>query len=116
MIPEDIKTLAVPVLAHRLTTARTFGLKTSGKEIIERLLTTVPLPTEDWGKTAMKLLVILILVLLLILFQGVFWNKFWARELTVDLHFADYGVTEGEDSSLLKPLPTANGCRSRFSM
>ena len=50
VIPEDIKTLAVPVLAHRLTTARTFGLKTSGKEIIERLLTTVPLPTEDWGK------------------------------------------------------------------
>ena len=50
VVPEDIKTLAVPVLAHRLTTARTFGLKTSGKEIMERLLTTVPLPTEDWGK------------------------------------------------------------------
>ena len=52
----------------------------------------------------MKLLVILILVLLLILFQGVFWNKFWARELTVDLHFADYGVTEGEDSSLIETI------------
>lgn len=48
VLPEDIKLLAVPVLAHRLTTARTFGLKTSGKEIIERLLTTVPLPEEDW--------------------------------------------------------------------
>ena len=52
----------------------------------------------------MKLLVILILVLLLILFQGVFWNKFWARELNVDLHFADYGVTEGEDSSLIETI------------
>ena len=52
----------------------------------------------------MKLLVILILVLLLILFQGMFWNKFWARELTVDLHFADYGVTEGEDSSLIETI------------
>ena len=52
----------------------------------------------------MKLLVILILVLLLILFQGVFWNKFWARELTVDLHFADHGVTEGEDSSLIETI------------
>jgi len=50
VVPEDIKTLAVPVLAHRLTTARTFGLKSSNQEIMERLLSTVPLPTEDWGK------------------------------------------------------------------
>lgn len=50
VVPEDIKTLAIPVLAHRLTTARTFGLKSSNQEIVERLLSTVPLPTEEWGK------------------------------------------------------------------
>ena len=50
--PEDIKYLAVPVLAHRLTTARTFGLNSSSQEIVEHLLSSVPLPTEDWGKEA----------------------------------------------------------------
>lgn len=50
--PEDIKYLAVPVLAHRLTTARTFGLNSSSREIVEHLLSSVPLPTEDWGKEA----------------------------------------------------------------
>lgn len=49
VVPEDIKTLAVPVLSHRLTTARTFGLQSSNREIMERLLSAVPLPTEDWG-------------------------------------------------------------------
>ena len=49
-VPEDIKALAVPVLAHRLVTARTFGTQTSAAEMITRILQTVPLPTEDWGK------------------------------------------------------------------
>lgn len=49
VVPEDIKALAVPVLAHRLTTARSFGRSSSGAEIIKNLLATVPLPTEDWG-------------------------------------------------------------------
>lgn len=50
VVPEDIKELAVPVLAHRLTTARSFTRSSSNRETIERLLSTVPLPTEDWGK------------------------------------------------------------------
>lgn len=50
VVPEDIKTLAIPVLAHRLTCVRTFGLSPRGRQIIERLLSTVALPTEDWGK------------------------------------------------------------------
>lgn len=50
VVPEDIKTLAVPVLAHRLTTARAFGLQSSNQEIMKRLLSKVPLPTEDWSK------------------------------------------------------------------
>lgn len=48
VVPEDIKTLAVPVLAHRLVTARTFGVQTSSAGLIGKLLETVPLPTEDW--------------------------------------------------------------------
>ena len=50
MVPEDIKALAVPVLAHRLTAVRTFGLFSANRQIIERLLSTVARPTEDWGK------------------------------------------------------------------
>ncbi len=49
-VPEDIKTLAVPVLAHRLVTARSFGMQASSADTIRRILATVPLPTEDWGK------------------------------------------------------------------
>lgn len=49
-VPEDIKTLAVPVLAHRLTTARAFGARFLGRELIDQLLNTVPLPTEDWRR------------------------------------------------------------------
>ncbi|MCI8518298.1 MAG: MoxR family ATPase [Hungatella sp.] len=48
-VPEDIKILAVPVLAHRLITAHSFDSRSSGQEIIRRLLSSVPLPTEDWG-------------------------------------------------------------------
>lgn len=48
-VPEDIKTLAVPVLAHRIITARTFGMQASAADTITRLLESVPLPTEDWG-------------------------------------------------------------------
>ena len=49
-VPEDIKAIAVPVLAHRLTTARAFGLQSSNQEIMKRLLSKIPLPTEDWSK------------------------------------------------------------------
>lgn len=50
VVPEDIKTLAVPVLAHRLTTARSFGSRSLGKDILKGLLLAVPVPTEDWGQ------------------------------------------------------------------
>ena len=49
-VPEDIKTLAVPVLAHRLICARSFGSRSMAPQVIERLLSSVPLPTEDWGR------------------------------------------------------------------
>ena len=50
VVPEDIKKLAVPVLAHRLVLARGFGSSiTAEKEIID-ILTSVPVPTEEWEK------------------------------------------------------------------
>lgn len=50
VVPEDIKALAVPVLAHRLGAGRLSGRRLSAPEIIHRLLNTLPLPTEDWGR------------------------------------------------------------------
>lgn len=50
VVPEDIKALAVPVLAHRLRTGHFTGRQLSGSEVVSRLLHTVPLPTEDWGR------------------------------------------------------------------
>jgi MoxR-like ATPase len=44
--PEDIKTLAVPVLAHRLIMAGGYGTTASSKDVINSILTEVPVPTE----------------------------------------------------------------------
>ena len=49
VVPEDLKALAVPVLAHRLITARTMTGGSSGRQIIEQILETVSVPTEDWS-------------------------------------------------------------------
>ncbi len=46
VVPEDIKTLAVPVLAHRLILGTGAGRE---RELIEKILGQVPVPTEDWG-------------------------------------------------------------------
>ena len=46
---EDVKALAVPVMAHRLILARTLTGRSSGKQIVEELLSTVSLPTEEWS-------------------------------------------------------------------
>lgn len=49
VVPEDVKALAVPVMAHRLILARTLTGRSSGKQIVEELLSTVSLPTEEWS-------------------------------------------------------------------
>ncbi len=50
VVPEDIKSVAVPVLAHRLSlSARTEGQK-GEKMVIREILETVKLPTEEWEK------------------------------------------------------------------
>ncbi|MCM1121483.1 MAG: MoxR family ATPase [Eubacterium sp.] len=48
VVPEDIKAVAVPVLAHRMISESSY---TEEKEsLIRGLLNSVPLPTEDWTK------------------------------------------------------------------
>lgn len=47
--PEDIKTVAVPVLAHRLTVSGGIGSQAQKQAALD-LLQSVPVPTEDWGK------------------------------------------------------------------
>lgn len=46
--PEDIKTVAVPVLAHRLISDNAYAEEK--ESLISGLLNSIPLPTEDWTK------------------------------------------------------------------
>lgn len=48
VVPEDIKKVAVHVLAHRLLTEN--GSEQEKVQMIERLLQSVPLPTENWER------------------------------------------------------------------
>lgn len=48
VVPENIKQVAVPVLAHRLLSV--YGSEQSNTEIIRGLLQSVALPTEDWSR------------------------------------------------------------------
>jgi len=48
VVPEDVKAVAVPVLAHRLVMNRAAGVKNASEAIIEEILSSVPVPTEDW--------------------------------------------------------------------
>ncbi|MBQ2800048.1 MAG: MoxR family ATPase [Lachnospiraceae bacterium] len=48
VVPEDIKTVAVPVLAHRIQIAGGSLQPDRPAMVVEELLKTVSLPTEDW--------------------------------------------------------------------
>ncbi len=50
VVPEDIKTLAIPVLAHRIIPARSVNQHESVRSLLTELLNTIPLPTEDWER------------------------------------------------------------------
>ena len=50
VVPEDIKALAAPVLAHRVVMPGMAGGKESGASLIQELLSQVPVPTEDWRR------------------------------------------------------------------
>ena len=50
VIPEDIKALAIPVLAHRIVSYTSLS-NTAGKEsIIQDIINDIPVPTEEWNK------------------------------------------------------------------
>lgn len=50
VVPEDIKTVAVPVLAHRLQLSSSVGSTDAQKKAMTDVLSSVALPTEDWSK------------------------------------------------------------------
>lgn len=50
VVPEDIKTVAVPVLAHRLQLSGSVGSADAQKKAMTDVLSSVALPTEDWSK------------------------------------------------------------------
>ncbi len=52
VVPEDIKELAVPVMAHRIVPEGGYFGEDAAKEQIVSILNEVALPTEEWGKRA----------------------------------------------------------------
>lgn len=48
VVPEDVKEVAVPVLAHRLSLISAADGRRSADKIIQELLFSVEVPTEDW--------------------------------------------------------------------
>ena len=50
VVPEDIKTVAVPILAHRMIMTSGYGQEESGSQTIQRILNQVPVPTEEWKR------------------------------------------------------------------
>lgn len=50
VVPEDVKILAVPVLAHRIKIAGGFSTVKEQVDVINRLLNSVPVATEEWSK------------------------------------------------------------------
>lgn len=48
VVPEDVKVLTGPVLAHRLVFPRGSQGRVAGLKLIDKILATVAVPTEDW--------------------------------------------------------------------
>ena len=49
VVPEDIKTLVIPVFAHRLVFPSGHILDRAGERFLESILDQIELPTEEWG-------------------------------------------------------------------
>ena len=49
VVPEDIKALAVPVFAHRLVLSSGLSTTKATENVINKILSEVPVPTEDWS-------------------------------------------------------------------
>lgn len=49
VIPDDVQALAIPVLAHRILSGYSAAGDNSARELIQKLLETTPVPTEDFS-------------------------------------------------------------------
>ena len=47
--PDDVKAVAVPVLAHRIVMSYGYGKGNDSEKFVEGLLGSIPVPTEDFG-------------------------------------------------------------------
>lgn len=50
VVPEDIKTLAEPVFAHRLVLKHGLTYQDNRSDLMKSIIESVEVPTEDWGK------------------------------------------------------------------
>ena len=50
VVPEDVKKLVVPVLAHRLVMEGNYYLQNAALAQLEQILKEIPVPTEEWEK------------------------------------------------------------------
>ncbi len=50
VVPEDVKALAAVVLAHRIVVKNRMSGRTQKEELIEEIVDTIEVPTEDWSK------------------------------------------------------------------
>jgi MoxR-like ATPase len=51
VIPDDVKALTVPILAHRIITFTNFSKGSSRTAIINEILNSITVPTEEWDKS-----------------------------------------------------------------
>lgn len=47
--PDDVKAVAVPVLAHRIVLSYGYGKGNDSRTLVEQILKSIPAPTEDFG-------------------------------------------------------------------
>ena len=52
VVPEDVKTLCAPVLAHRLVFPRGSQGRAAGVRMMEKIMDQISVPTENWGRSA----------------------------------------------------------------
>lgn len=50
VVPEDVKKLVIPVLAHRLVLEGSYYLHNAAQKQLEQILKEIPVPTEEWEK------------------------------------------------------------------
>lgn len=53
VVPEDLKAVAVPVLAHRISLQSGISDSRTARQVISDILQQVPVPTEDWRRNGL---------------------------------------------------------------